>query len=53
MTTELSINARARHRPSATLAVSARAASLRAEGKRVLNFALESGFPPPPTVTGR
>lgn len=53
MTTELSINARARAiKPSATLAVSARAASLRAEGKQVLNFSAgEPDFAPPPTVT--
>ena len=52
MTTELSINARARAiKPSATLAVSARAASLRAEGKQVLNFSAGGRLRAPSTVT--
>jgi aspartate aminotransferase len=41
----------ARIKSSATLAVSARAAELRAEGKRVLNFSAgEPDFPPPTAV---
>ncbi len=49
---ELTINRRAAAiRPSATLAVSARAGELRAAGKEVLNFSAgEPNFQPPPAV---
>lgn len=55
MTHDLTINARALAiKPSATLAVSARASSLRAEGKEVLNFSAgEPDFRPPATVTAQ
>lgn len=53
MSSEISISRRAAAiKPSATLAVSARAGELRAEGKKVLNFAAgEPDFRPPPPVT--
>ena len=53
MSSEISISRRAAAiKPSATLAVSARAGELRAEGKQVLNFAAgEPDFRPPPPVT--
>jgi len=55
MTHDLNINARALAiKPSATLAVSARASALRAEGKQVLNFSAgEPDFRPPAAVTRR
>ncbi len=53
MTYDLNINARALAiKPSATLAVSARANALRAAGKQVLNFSAgEPDFRPPVSVT--
>ncbi|MEM6292377.1 MAG: pyridoxal phosphate-dependent aminotransferase [Myxococcota bacterium] len=52
MTTDFSISARAAAiKPSATLAVSAKAGALRAEGKEVLSFAAgEPDFKPPKAV---
>ncbi|MBK8266037.1 MAG: pyridoxal phosphate-dependent aminotransferase [Nannocystis sp.] len=52
-TSELEINARAQAiRPSATLAVAARAKALRLEGRRVLDFSTgEPDFKPPAAVT--